>query len=88
MGQLDQEAVGDVVKRMDDERAAAMKRLAGRLAEHGVLRKGLSTKDAEHILFMLTGFEAFDTLLTERGLSRDKAVDLLINTAEQALYSE
>jgi AcrR family transcriptional regulator len=87
MGQLDEEAVGDVVKRMDDERAAAMKRLAGRLAEQGILREGLSTKDAEHILFMLTGFESFDTLLTDRGLAREKAVDLLINTAEQALYA-
>jgi hypothetical protein len=65
-----------------------MNRLAGRLAEQGVLREGLSTKDAEHILFMLTGFESFDTLLTERGLPRDKAVDLLINTAEQALYAK
>jgi hypothetical protein len=34
------------------------------------------------------GVESFDTLLTERGLSPDKAVDLLIKTAERALYSE
>jgi AcrR family transcriptional regulator len=88
MGQLDEEAVGDLVKRMDDERSVAMKRLAGRLAEQGVLRKGLSAEDAEHILFVLTSFESFDTLLTGRDLSRGRAVDLLIETAERALYAE
>src|SRR5215208_1524405 len=86
MGQLDEVAVGDLVKRMDDERAAAMKRLIGRLDKQGLLREDLSAKDAEHILFMLTGFESFDALLTGRGLSRKHVVDNHTETTERALY--
>jgi AcrR family transcriptional regulator len=88
MAQLDEQAVGDVVKKMDDERAAAMKRLARRLAEQGVLRTGLSATDAEHVLWMLTSFESFDSFYTGRGLSTERTTDLLIETAEHALYAK
>src|SRR5215831_15191845 len=60
MAQLNEQAVGDVVKRMDEERAAGMKRLASRLAEQGVLRDGLSADEAEAVLWVLTSFESFD----------------------------
>jgi AcrR family transcriptional regulator len=88
MARLDEQAVGGVVTRMDEERAAGMKRLAGRLAEQGVLREGLSVKDAEHTLWVLSSFESFDSLFTGRGLSTDRAIDLLIDTAERALYAK
>jgi len=88
MAQLDEQAVGGVVARMDEERAAGMARLAGRLAAQGVLRDGLSAENAEHILWVLTSFESFDLLFTGRGLSTDRAVAILIDTAERALYSE
>jgi len=88
MAQLDEQAVGSVVRRMDEERAAGMARLAGRLAEQGVLRKGLSADDAEHVLWVLTSFESFDSLYTGRGMSTDRAVELLIDTAERALYAK
>ena len=64
-----------------------MARLAGRLAEQGVLREGLSVEDAEHVLWMLTSFESFDSLYTGRHLSTDRTVELLIDTAERALYA-
>jgi AcrR family transcriptional regulator len=86
MAQLD-EAVGGVVRRMDEERARGMARLAGRLGEQGVLREGLSAEDAEHVLWVLTSFESFDALYTGRGLSTDRAVELLVDTAERALYA-
>jgi AcrR family transcriptional regulator len=73
---------------IDAERASAMRRIARRLAEEGVLRKDLSVKDAEHILWMLTSFESFDELYTNRGLSTARTVKLLIETAENALYAE
>ena len=73
---------------MDEERAAGMARLAGRLAEQGVLRDGVSVEDAEQVLWVLTSFESFDLLYTGRGLSTDRAVELLIDTAERALYAE
>jgi len=88
MAQLDEQAVGGVVTRMDEERAAGMSRLVGRLAEQGVLRDDLGVDDAEHVLWMLSSFESFDLLFTGRGLSIDRTVELLIDTAERALYAE
>jgi AcrR family transcriptional regulator len=88
MAQLDEEAVGPVVRRTEESRAAGMARLAGRLAEQGVLRDGLSREDAEHVLWVLTSFESFDSLYTGRGLSIDRVVELLIDTAERALYAK
>jgi AcrR family transcriptional regulator len=88
MAQLDEQAVGGVVRRMDEERAGGIARLAARLAEQGVLREGLGAEDAEHMLWVLTSFESFDSLYTGRGLSTDRAVDLLIGIAERALYAK
>jgi AcrR family transcriptional regulator len=87
MAQLDEDAVGGVVSRMDEERANGMARLAGRLADQGALRQGLSRRDAEHILWVLTSFESFDSLYTDRDLSTARAVKLLIEMAERALYA-
>jgi AcrR family transcriptional regulator len=88
MAQLDGEAVGGAVTRREETRAAGMKRVAGRLAEQGVLREGLSAEDAEHVLWVLTSFESFDLLYTGRGMSLDRTVKLLTQTAEAALYAE
>jgi AcrR family transcriptional regulator len=88
MAQLDERAVGDVVRQMDEERANGMARLAGRLAEQGVLRKGVSVEEAGHILWVLTSFESFDALHTARGLSTQRAIELLTETAERALYAK
>jgi AcrR family transcriptional regulator len=86
MAQLDEEAVGGVVRRMDEERTNGMTRLVGRLAEQGVLRPGLSVEDAEHVLWVLTSFESFDALFTGRSLSVDRTVEILVEAAERALY--
>jgi hypothetical protein len=88
MAQLDEQSVGGVVRRMDEERAAGMTRLMSRLADQRVLREDLSVEDAEHVLWMLTSFESFDLLYTGRGLSIDRTVELLIDAAERALYAE
>jgi AcrR family transcriptional regulator len=88
MAQLDEEAVGGVVSRMEDERANGMARLAGRLADQGALRKGLSRADAEHMLWVLTSFESFDSLYSGRDLSTERVVKLLTEMAEWALYGE
>ena len=53
-----------------------------------MLREDLSVEDAEHVLWTLTSFESFDSLYTDRGLSIDLTVDLLIETAERALYAK
>jgi hypothetical protein len=77
-----------VVRRMDEERAGGMSRLAGRLAEQGVLRDDLSIEDAEHVLWVLTSFESFDALYTGRDMSTDRTVELLTDAAERALYAK
>jgi AcrR family transcriptional regulator len=86
MAQLDEEAVGGAVRRIEEERTAGMKRLARRLSEQGYLRKGVTRAEAENILWVVTSFESFDLLYTDRGLSSDAVADLLIATAERALF--
>jgi AcrR family transcriptional regulator len=88
MAQLDEQAVGGAVRRKEEERTAGMRRLAERLAEQGVLREDLSVEDAEHVLWVLTSFESFDSLYTGRSLSTDRTVELLIDTAERTLYAK
>jgi AcrR family transcriptional regulator len=87
MAQLDEEAVGGVVRSMDAERANGMRRVAQRLSEQGVLREELRVEDAEHILWALTSFETFDSLYAGRGLSTRRTVALLIEMTERALYA-
>ncbi len=88
MAQLDAEAVGGVVERMDGERAAAMRRLARRFAEEDALRQGLTVQEAEHALWVLTSFESFDSLFTDRGLSTARTVSTLNRLAERALLAD
>jgi AcrR family transcriptional regulator len=88
MDQLDREAVGGAIERTEQERASAMRRLARRLDEQGVLRDDLSIEDAERILWVLTSFESFDALFTGRGMSLDATTTLLIEMAERLLYAE
>jgi AcrR family transcriptional regulator len=85
MAELDEEAVGGAIRRIEERRARGMTRLVRRLAEQGKLRPGLTRKDAAHTLWLLAGFDAFDTLYTGRGLSADKVAGILIDTAERTL---
>lgn len=87
MAQLDEEAVGGSVRRIEAERTEGMARLAGRLAEQGRLRPDVGVAEAENILWVVTSFESFDLLYTGRGLSTDAVADLLIATAERALLA-
>jgi AcrR family transcriptional regulator len=88
MAQLDAHAVGDVVDQMDEERARGMTRLVRRLAEQGVLHKGVSVETAEHVLWVLSSFESFDSLYAGRRLSVDQVVGVLIDAAENSLYAK
>jgi AcrR family transcriptional regulator len=88
MAQLDENAVGGSVRRIEAERTAGMARLARRLHEQGYLRPGVSVADAENILWVVTSFESFDLLYTDRGLSTDAVAELLIDTAERALLAD
>lgn len=87
MAQLDAEAVGGAVQRLERGRAEGMSGLAGRLAEQGVLRDGLTAAQAADVLWLLTSFDSFDLLYTGRALQPDRVVATLVSTAEHALCS-
>jgi len=82
---LDPEAVAGAIQRIEQARAGGMAHLAGRLAEQGLLRTGVTVDEAADVLWTLTSFEAFDLLYTGRGLPPATVADRLIATAERAL---
>jgi AcrR family transcriptional regulator len=86
MAQLDPEAVAGTMHRGEQKRSRAMDELAGRLAEQGALRPGISRRQAAGLLFVLTSFESFDLLYDGRGLSARATADLLVETAERTLF--
>jgi AcrR family transcriptional regulator len=88
MAQLDAEAVGGVVQRMEDSRAQGMSSLSSRLHADGMLLPGLSPAAAADILWLLTSFDNFDLLYTGRGKSADEIVAALTAVAERALLAE
>ena len=85
MGRLDPDSVGGAVDKMDEERRGGMRYLAKRLKEDGLLRDDVTQAQAADLLWMLTSFEAFDMLHTDRGMSVDRAADVIATTAERAL---
>jgi AcrR family transcriptional regulator len=85
MGRLDPDSVGGAVDKMDEERRGGMRYLAKRLKEDGVLRHDVTQAQAADLLWMLTSFEAFDMLHTDRGMSVDRAAEVIATTAERAL---
>ena len=69
MAQLDANAVGGAVQRLEAGRAEGMTRSAARLAAQDLLRSDVTPEEAAHVLWLLTSFDAFDVLFTGRGLS-------------------
>jgi len=85
MAQLDAEAVGGTIRRLEDGRAQGMDDLAQRLHDQGILRSQISVEHAGHLLWLHTSFDAFDLLYTGRSLSTDTVSTLLAEAAERAL---
>jgi len=87
MAALDPDAVGGAMQRTDQRRAEGMLALARRLAEHGLLREGITAKQAADRLWVMTSFDAFDLLYSGRGLSADEVARLLVDVAERSLLA-
>lgn len=87
MEQIDPEAVGGTIRRIEKQRGAGMAWAARRLREQGYLRDGVSAAEAAHILWIQASFEAFDLLYTGRQLSARKVADLLVAVAERSLLA-
>ena len=85
MAQLDAEAVGGSVQKLDQGRAIGMAYRARRLAEQGELRPDVTEAQAAHLLWLLTSFDAFDVLYTGRSLPAGQVAATLITTAERTL---
>jgi AcrR family transcriptional regulator len=88
MSLLDPDALAGAGQRIDRARLGGMKHLARRLRDQGLLRSGLSLKEAVDVLWLLASFDAFDLLYTGRGLSPAKVGERLIAMAERCLLAD
>jgi AcrR family transcriptional regulator len=88
MAALDPDAVGGAIQRTEKGRAKGMARLARRLARNGMLRDGLTAREAAHRLWVITSFDAFDLLFSGRGLAADDVARILVDQAERSLLAE
>jgi AcrR family transcriptional regulator len=85
MAELDADAVGGAIRRLEHGRAEGMNGLARRLHEQHALRDGATADHAADVLWLLTSFDSFDLLFTGRRLSTDTVTATLADTAEHAL---
>ena len=85
MEELDPDAVGGTVRRIEERRAEGMSWAARRLRDQGYLRPGVGVSEAAHILWVQASFDAFDLLYTGRGLSAKRVADLLVAVTERSL---
>jgi AcrR family transcriptional regulator len=85
MAELDADAVGGAIARIEENRAGGMTHLAQRLAEQDLLRADVSVDQAADLLWLLTSFDSFDQLYTGRKLSPEDTAELLVTAAERGL---
>ena len=85
MAQLDADAVGGAITRIEENRAGGMVHLARRLAEQEVLRPEVTVDEAADLLWLLASFDSFDQLYTGRNLPVADVSRALITTAERSL---
>ncbi|HEX2129533.1 MAG TPA: TetR family transcriptional regulator [Solirubrobacterales bacterium] len=85
MEELDPDAVGGAIRRIEEQRAEGMMWAAGRLRDQGYLRHDVGVAEAAHIMWIQASFEAFDLLYTGRGLSANRVAELLVAIAERSL---
>jgi AcrR family transcriptional regulator len=85
MAKLDPAGVGQAIARAERERALGVARVASRLEKRRLLRPGLTVERATAVIWLLAGFDAYDTLATGRGLAPQEITEVLVETAESAL---
>lgn len=85
MAQLDPDAFGGAIQRVEEQRASGMAWAARRLRLQDRLRDGVSESQAAHMAWLLTSFDAFDLLYAGRGLSVKKTAEILVGVTEAAI---
>jgi AcrR family transcriptional regulator len=83
--QLDPDASAGAVARLEEGRLGGQEYLAKRLQEQGILKPGVTRRDAVDHLYLLSSFDVFDQLYTGRGLTVRKTAQLLTAMAERAI---
>ena len=85
MQELEAEAVGGAIGRVEENRAEGMLWLARRLSRQKQLQPGIKIAEAAHVLWIATSFDAFDLLYTGRRLSADETARVLVENVERAI---
>jgi AcrR family transcriptional regulator len=85
MEELEKEATGGAISRIEGNRGDGMMRLARRLSRHRQLRPGVKIAEAANVLWIAASFEAFDLLYTGRDLSADETARILVENTERAI---
>jgi AcrR family transcriptional regulator len=85
MAKLDPEGVGQAIARAENERSRGVARQAARLHEQERLRPELTVERATAVIWLLTGFDAYDALASGQRLPPPEIADILVDTAEDAL---
>lgn len=87
LAQLDP-AVMAGMKISDEYRAGGMRYQAGRLAEQGHLRPGVTVEDGAALLYALTDFGTFEALRSGFGLDTEQIADFTVAVASRQLLRE
>ncbi len=85
MAELDADAVGGAVQRLEAGRAAGMSDLAQRLDQARLLRPELSVDDAADTLWLCSSFDAFDLLYRHRRGDVEQVAQRLVDVAETSI---
>jgi len=74
--------------RAGEYRAGGMRYQAGRLADQGKLRPGVSPEQAAMVLYVLTDFATFETLHSTWGMDAEQIGDFMVSMANRYLLRE
>jgi AcrR family transcriptional regulator len=80
-------AVAHVDDVKEEVRRGHIENLVGRLSNQGMLKPGLTRKDAADRLYLLTSFEVFERM-TALGYSREAVASRLVDLAEQTVLAQ
>ena len=79
--------LAELSEQLDRQRRAGMQRFAGHLAEHGMLRDGLSVDEAGDVLWTMNALAVHDLLVLDQGWSPERYRDWLADSLYRLLVA-